>query len=63
MGDSSWEHIYLEDMQQHIRQHGMIGIQEYLELQLGRWSDIELNIGITGHVGCGKSSFINTIRG
>ncbi|CAB4040875.1 interferon-inducible GTPase 5-like, partial [Paramuricea clavata] len=63
MDDSSWEFVFMEDVQGHIEEHGVSGIEEFFKTKLGRWKDVEINIGITGNSGVGKSSFINAIRG
>ena len=34
-----------------------------LEEELAEWGDFPVTIGITGESGCGKSTFINTMRG
>ena len=61
--EDSWEFIFMEDVQSHIEEHGVSGIEEFFKTKLGRWKDVEINIGITGNSGVGKSSFINAIRG
>jgi putative ribosome biogenesis GTPase RsgA len=48
---------------QHIEEHGVTGIEEFFKAELERWKDVEINIGVTGDSGVGKSSFINAIRG
>jgi predicted GTPase len=63
MDDSGWEFVFMEDVQGHIEEHGVSGIEEIFKTKLGRWKDVEINIGITGNSGVGKSSFINAIRG
>jgi predicted GTPase len=61
--DESWEKLNMEDIQGHIEDHGVSGVEEFFKTKLGRWKDVEINIGITGNSGVGKSSFINAIRG
>ena len=39
------------------------GLMDLLQSQLDEWKDVEINIGVTGVTGVGKSSFINAIRG
>ena len=41
----------------------VIQVHKFLNRKLRKWSDVEVNIGITGDSGTGKSSFINAIRG
>jgi predicted GTPase len=43
--------------------HGVSGMGEYFKAQLEQWENVEINIGVTGDSGAGKSSFINAIRG
>jgi predicted GTPase len=62
MDDSSGEFMFMEDIQGHIEEHGKSEIKEFLT-KLGRWKDVEINIGVTGNSGVGMSSFINAIRG
>ncbi|KAJ7387310.1 Interferon-inducible GTPase 5-like [Desmophyllum pertusum] len=38
-------------------------VKKFFKKTLDRWQNIEVNIGITGDSGAGKSSFINAIRG
>ena len=52
-----------EDVPKHIEQHGLSGIEEFFRAKLESWKDVEINIGVTGNSGTGKSSFINAIRG
>jgi predicted GTPase len=47
----------------HIKLHGVSGMGEYFKAQLEQWENVEINIGVTGDSGAGKSSFINAIRG
>ncbi|XP_028405053.1 T-cell-specific guanine nucleotide triphosphate-binding protein 1-like isoform X2 [Dendronephthya gigantea] len=61
MGD--WEFVFMEDVQGHIEEHGVSGIEEFFKKKLEKWRDVEINIGVTGDSGVGKSSFINAIRG
>jgi predicted GTPase len=46
-----------------MEKHGISGYEELIKTKLRRWKDVEINIGITGNSGVGKSSFINAIRG
>ena len=52
-----------EDTEEYIKKKGLVGIEEFLKGQLEKWKDVEINIGVTGDGGVGKSSFINAIRG
>ena len=45
-----------------IKKCGQFAIGD-IEGSLEVWRDVEINIGVTGGVGAGKSSFINAIRG
>ena len=63
MDGDSWEYIFMEDVQGHIEEHGVSGMEEFFKRKLDRWKDVEINIGVTGNSGVGKSSFINAIRG
>ena len=63
MDDMAWELIYAEELQDYVDQNGVSDIEEFFKNKLERWRDIEVNIGITGDSGTGKSSFINSIRG
>ncbi|KAJ7376197.1 Interferon-inducible GTPase 5-like [Desmophyllum pertusum] len=38
-------------------------MDEFFKKKLKSWQDVEVNIGITGDTGAGKSSYINAIRG
>ena len=63
MDPDSWEFIFMEDVKSHIEEHGVSGMEEFFKTKLRRWKDVEINIGVTGDSGVGKSSFINAIRG
>ena len=64
MGElSSWETLNNEDLSEYIEEHGVDGIGEFFKAKLERWKGVEINIGVTGECGVGKSSFINAIRG
>ena len=58
-----WASIYCTEVKDHVEQHGVSDIGEFLNHMLRRWQDTEVNIGITGDSGTGKSSFINSFRG
>ena len=60
---TDWEAIYAEEIEEHIKRNGMSGIDELFKEHLERWKKEDVNIGITGNSGVGKSSFINAIRG
>ena len=46
-----------------VEKNGLSGLKGFLTGQLQEWEDVEINIGVTGDCGAGKSSFINAIRG
>ena len=52
-----------DDVPEYIKKNGLEGIEEFFKAKLERWKEVEINIGVTGDSGVGKSSFINTIRG
>ena len=60
---SDWEKVNAEEIKEHINVNGVSGVDEFFKMQLERWKKVEVNIGITGDSGTGKSSFINVIRG
>ena len=65
MASSDWVQINPEDakeFQEYIEQNGVSNIHEMLKEKLDGWQEVEVNIGITGDSGAGKSSFINAIR-
>ena len=41
---------------------GTAGLLEFAENKLDQWKSTEVNIAVVGQSGCGKSSFINTLR-
>ena len=55
--------VNVEDVPEYIERNGLEGIEEFFKAKLERWKDVEINIGVTGNSGVGKSSFINAIRG
>ena len=59
--EDSWEDLYMKNVQRHIEEHGVSGLTEFFKGELGRWKNVEINIGITGN--SGKLSFVNSIRG
>ena len=64
--DSMWENLNAKDVQAiqiHIKEHGVSGMEELLAAKLEQPENFEINIGIAGDVGVGKSSFVNAIRG
>lgn len=68
MGDSSHTSSTSESMRikyvlKFIKEYGQFAIEGIGARSLETWQDVEINIGITGAVGAGKSSFINAIRG
>ena len=60
---SDLEEVNAEEIKEYIKRNGVSGIEEFFKMQLERWKEVEVNIGITGGSGVGKSSFINAIRG
>ena len=60
---SDLEEVNAEEIKEYIKRNGVSGIEEFFKMQLERWKEVEVNIGITGCSGVGKSSFINVIRG
>ena len=61
--EGKWEKEYKKEVEKHVKKHGVHGIEELLMANLKRWEDVEINFGITGDSGVGKSSFINAVRG
>ena len=60
---SDWEEVNAEEIKEYVERNGVTGINEFFRIQLERWRNVEVNVGITGDSGVGKSSFINVIRG
>ena len=60
---SDWEEVNAEEIKEYVERNGVTGIDEFFRIQLERWRNVEVNVGITGDSGVGKSSFINVIRG
>ena len=62
--DDHSEYVILDmkDVPEHIKEHGVSGIEEIFKAKLEGWKNVEINIGVTGNSGVGKSSFINAIR-
>jgi hypothetical protein len=60
---SEWELLEKEGVPEHIEKYGVSGLEEFFRAKLEKWKDVEINIGVTGDSGAGKSSFINVIRG
>ena len=59
---SDWEEVNAEEIKEHINRNGVSGIDEFFKMQLERWKVVEVNIGIIGGSGVGKSTFINVMR-
>ncbi|KXJ25246.1 Interferon-inducible GTPase 5 [Exaiptasia diaphana] len=53
---------YDEEVQEFIDKNGISNIDKFFKEKLEGWQDAEVNIGVTGDSGTGKSSFINAIR-
>ena len=60
---SEYEHVNMEDVPEHIEKHGVSGIEKLYRNKLDDWKNVNIQIGVTGDSGVGKSSFINAIRG
>ena len=63
MDNSSEEEWAHTNMPKHIEKYGVSGIEDIFKAKLEQWKEVEINIGVTGCAGVGKSSFINAIRG
>ena len=63
MEKESWETVFMGEVKAHVNKHGVSGIEDLFKQILDRWKEVEINIGVTGNVGVGKSSFINAIQG
>lgn len=57
-----WEAVNAKDIKDFMDENGVSGLAEFFKGRLERWKKVEVNIGITGNAGAGKSSFINAIR-
>ena len=53
----------VKEFQDYIKRNGVSNVHEMFKKKLDGWQEVEVNIGITGDSGSGKSSFINAIRG
>ena len=67
MGDSSstsntYESMHTKNVLKLIKEYSPSTIKGIAEDRLNAWKDVEINIGVTGAVNAGKSSFINAIR-
>ncbi|KAJ7376177.1 hypothetical protein OS493_036291 [Desmophyllum pertusum] len=60
---NDWTGIKTEEVKEYVEQNGVANIDEFFKKKLKSWQDVEVNIGITGDTGAGKSSYINAIRG
>ncbi|XP_068722096.1 interferon-inducible GTPase 5-like [Montipora capricornis] len=58
-----WELIYGDEVREYVEQDGVSHISDFLRSKLDKWTEVEVNIAVTGDSGTGKSSFINAIRG
>ncbi|XP_052777620.1 T-cell-specific guanine nucleotide triphosphate-binding protein 2-like isoform X2 [Mya arenaria] len=52
-----------EEYKQLQKETGYAALREKLEDTINGWKKVQINIAVTGEVGAGKSSFINSIRG
>ena len=59
---SEYETLHAKGVPEHIHKHGVSGIEELFKAKLDDWKKVEINIGVTGNAGVGKSSFINAAR-
>ena len=60
---SDWYYVDVEDFKDYVEKNGVSGLLEFCIERLAKWKDVEINFGIIGDAGSGKSSFINAIRG
>ena len=60
---SDWYYVDAEDFKEYAEKNGVSGLLEFCIERLEKWKDVEINFGITGDAGSGKSSFINAVRG
>lgn len=60
---SDWEEINEKEIKEYIERNGVSGIDEFFKKKLDIWKKEDVNIGITGDSGAGKSTFINVMRG
>ena len=59
---TEWELASAMDVKNYVDKNGVSEIAEFFKERLESWKYVEVHIGITGDLGAGKSSFINTIR-
>ena len=55
--------IDMKEIPKYIKEFGVPWLEKFIKQNLEIWKDIEINIGVTGDSGVGKSSFINAVRG
>ena len=51
------------EVDDYVQEHGVEGINTFLNNALEKWKEVDVNIAVVGKAGSGKSSFINTVRG
>ena len=59
---SEYETLHAKGVREHIHKHGVSGIDKIFKAKLEGWKDVQINIGVIGNSGVGKSSFVNAIR-
>ena len=52
-----------KEVKDHFEEYGYDGLNELLVKKRDQWVDVPIHVALSGSLGAGKSSFINTIRG